>query len=149
MPYIVFFNNNMYVDNRPLANATVEMLSNYHEDVQDVPLVKSNSPLQVLLRRSIASVSAPSSSGSIDNGSNDNGSNGSSRDGGSAGDYSDAAAAGGFEIEHVAGSLVECETPRYCNDADKRNISKAAAAAARADVVLLFLGMNPNGGNGP
>jgi hypothetical protein len=43
---------------------------------------------------------------------------------------------------------VECETPHYCNGADRANISAAAAAAANADTVLLFIGMNSNGNNG-
>jgi hypothetical protein len=51
-------------------------------------------------------------------------------------------------IEYVRGTEVECETPRYCNAADRANISAAAVVAKRADTVLLFLGMNSNGNNG-
>ena len=54
----------------------------------------------------------------------------------------------GIQFDYVAGSAVECETPHYCNAADRVNISAAASAAANADTVLLFLGMNPNGNNG-
>ena len=52
---------------------------------------------------------------------------------------------GADNIVYAKGTEVECETPRYCVDSDRANISAAATAAASAEVVLLFLGMNSNG----
>ena len=54
----------------------------------------------------------------------------------------------GVSLEHHQATNVECETPQYCQESDRANISAAVAAAKRAEHVLLFLGMNPNGNNG-
>ena len=32
----------------------------------------------------------------------------------------------GFNGQHVAGCAVKCETPRYCGDSDRANITAAA-----------------------
>ena len=50
----------------------------------------------------------------------------------------------GVSLEHHQATNVECETPQYCQESDRANISAAVAAAKRAEHVLLFLGMNPN-----